>query len=127
MSIEKLKELRKVYNWNSAELSKHYTAAELDNLLNELRDDPNNINENKGGSDCFSHNAKTRKKMDAIKWAVYHIHKKQEQEKQQQAQEQETIEKRIEELRRKREKLEHKRDKLIAKRREKKQDLKKIN
>lgn len=66
---------RKVYGWDRVELSKNYTADELDAWIKELSNDPDN--QVKDG--IHQLDAKTRKETDALSWAIYHIQKKQKQ------------------------------------------------
>ena len=62
---------RKVYGWDRVELSKNYTANELDKWIKELSNDPDN--QVKDG--IYQLDAKTRKKIDELSWAVYYIQK----------------------------------------------------
>lgn len=62
---------RKVYGWDRVELSKNYTAKELDEWIKELSNDPDN--QVKDG--IYQLDTKTRKKIDALSWAIYYIQK----------------------------------------------------
>ncbi|WPJ21802.1 DdrB-like ParB superfamily domain [Pseudoalteromonas phage vB_Pun_Y3] len=70
---------RKVYGWDRVELSKNYTANELDEWIKELGSDPDN--QIKDG--IYQLDAKTRKKIDQLTWAVYYIQKEQKNEQEQ--------------------------------------------
>ncbi|BBW91794.1 hypothetical protein PS1M3_18810 [Pseudoalteromonas sp. PS1M3] len=70
---------RKVYGWDRVELSKNYTANELDEWIKELSNDPDN--QVKDG--IYQLDAKTRKKIDELTWAVYYIQKEQKGEERQ--------------------------------------------
>lgn len=73
-SAEKLPtKKRKVFGWDRVELSKNYTANELNNWIEELSNDPDNKNL-AGGIQLLD--KKTQKKIDDLSWAVtYHIQK----------------------------------------------------
>jgi len=66
---------RKAYGWDRVELSKNYTANELDAWIKELSNDP----ENQVKDGIYTLDTKTRKKIDALSWAVYYIQKEQKQ------------------------------------------------
>ncbi|PLT26675.1 LPD5 domain-containing protein [Pseudoalteromonas sp. MelDa3] len=70
-----LPENRKAYGWDRVELSKNYTANELDAWIKELSNDP----ENQVKDGIYTLDTKTRKKIDALSWAVYYIQKEQKQ------------------------------------------------
>tara|TARA_R110002153_G_scaffold173631_3_gene326450 strand:- start:16951 stop:25440 length:8490 start_codon:yes stop_codon:yes gene_type:complete len=61
---------RKVFNWDSVDLSKNYTAKELGEWITELSKDPDNKNLS-GGVDLY--NKVTMKKLDKLSWAVHHL------------------------------------------------------
>lgn len=63
---------RKSFNWDSVELSKNYTAKELDQWIKELTSDPSNKNLS-GGIDLY--NKATMKKIDKLSTAVMFLQK----------------------------------------------------
>jgi phospholipid N-methyltransferase len=63
---------RKTFSWDRVELSKNYTAKELDKWIQELSADPDNKNLD-GGIQLLD--KKTQKKIDQLSWAVYYLGK----------------------------------------------------
>ena len=61
---------RKSFGWDAYELSRHYTAKELGEWIQELLGDPDNKSL-EGGLELY--NKTTKKKLDQLSWAVTHI------------------------------------------------------
>lgn len=61
---------KKNFGWDAVELSKNYTASELDNWVNEIRNNPDNLNPD-GGIQIYTKPA--QKKIDALTWAVTYL------------------------------------------------------
>lgn len=70
---------RKNYSWDAVKLAENYTAEELDNWVREIQNDPEYQNKD-GGIHLL--NAKGRKIIDALTWAVTYHHQEQSKAKQ---------------------------------------------